>query len=65
MKKNLTLLLILALIGFENSSAQEKFIEVMVKDTIKLKPLSYEYQVSIGLKFEYDYENPNTKNEFS
>ncbi|MFS4455475.1 SIMPL domain-containing protein [Maribacter sp. 2304DJ31-5] len=45
--------------------SQEKFIEVMVKDTITLKPISYEFEVSSGLKFRYDYENPNSESEFS
>ena len=65
MKNNLILLLTLILFGFGATFAQEKFIEVMVKDTVSLKPISYEYQISSGLKFEYDYENPNSKNEFS
>ncbi|MEB8330232.1 hypothetical protein OO009_12780 [Flavobacteriaceae bacterium KMM 6897] len=65
MKNKFTLLLLLTVGGFANSLAQDKFIEVMVNDTISLKPLSYEFQVTSGLKFEYDYENPNTKDEFS
>lgn len=65
MKNYLALILSLILCGIYNISAQEKFIEVMVKDTISLKPISYEYQVSSGLKFEYDYDNPNSKKEFS
>lgn len=65
MKNNLLLLVLLTILGFRASSAQEKFIEVMVKDTVSLRPISYEFQVSSGLKFEYDHENPNAKNEFS
>jgi hypothetical protein len=65
MKNNLNLLLTFVIFGFGTSFAQEKFIEVMVKDTISLKPISYEYQISSGHKFEYDYENPNSKDEFS
>ena len=65
MKNKLSLFLILAITGFGTSYAQKKFIEVMVKDTVTLKPISYEFQVSSGLKFEYDYKNPNAKNEFS
>ena len=53
------------MIGLGTSYAQERFIEVMVKDTVTLKPISYEFQVSSGLKYEYDYENPNAKNKFS
>ncbi|MEP2238055.1 MAG: SIMPL domain-containing protein [Maribacter sp.] len=65
MKNNLILVLTFAIFGYGTSFAQEKFIEVMVKDTVSLKPISYQYQISSGLKFEYDYENPNSKNEFS
>ena len=65
MKNNLILLLTFVIFGFGTSFAQEKFIEVMVKDTVSLKPISYEYQISSGLKYEYDYENPNSKIEFS
>ena len=65
MKNNLILLLTFVILGFGTTFAQEKFIEVMVKDTVSLKPISYEYQISSGLKFEYNYENPNSKNEFS
>ena len=65
MKNNVILLLTFVVFGFGTTFAQEKFIEVMVKDTVSLKPISYEYQISSGLKFEYDYENPNSKNEFS
>ena len=65
MKKSFTLIFILSLITLGNSYSQNRFIEVMVKDIISLKPISYEFQISSGLKFEYDYENPNSKEEFS
>tara|TARA_R110002051_G_scaffold325069_1_gene425580 strand:+ start:1228 stop:1902 length:675 start_codon:yes stop_codon:yes gene_type:complete len=65
MRNKFILLLLLTIGGFGTSFAQDKFIEVMVKDTITLKPISYEFQVTSGLKFEYDYENPNMKDEFS
>ncbi len=65
MTNKLSFFLMFTVLGLGTLLAQEKFIEVMVKDTVSLKPILYEFQVSSGLKFEYDYENPNAKNEFS
>lgn len=65
MKRNFVTLIIIFLITVGYSYSQNGFIEVMVKDTIVLKPISYEFQVSSGLRFEYNYENPNSKEEFS
>ncbi|CAM3376968.1 SIMPL domain-containing protein [Zobellia roscoffensis] len=65
MKNSLVLLLVLILGNLCNSSAQEKFIEVMVKDTIALKPISYEFEVLSDSKFNYDYDNPNGASEYA
>lgn len=65
MKKHIVLLFILSILVSKYSFSQNRFIEVVVKDTISLKPISYEFQVSSGLDFEYDYENPNGKLEYA
>jgi hypothetical protein len=56
MKKTFLLLLFISTLGF----SQEKFIEVLVKDTITLKPISFEYTVKSDIRF--DFEEMNRKN---
>ncbi len=65
MKRHLSFFFLTSLLALGSAYSQKEYIEVMVKDTVALKPISYEFQVSSGLKFEYDYENPNAKEEFS
>ncbi|WP_111309166.1 hypothetical protein [Confluentibacter sediminis] len=56
MKKPFLLLLFISTLGF----SQEKFIEVLVKDTIVLKPISFEYTIKSDIGF--DFEETNRKN---
>ena len=65
MKNKLILVVLFMISGFWMALAQTKSIEVMVKDTIRLQPIGYEFEVSSGLTFTYDHENPNAEEEFS
>lgn len=56
MKKTFLLLLFISPLGF----SQDKFIEVLVKDTIVLKPISFEYAIKSDIGF--DFEEVNRKN---
>lgn len=56
MKKTFLLLLFISTLGF----SQEIFIEVLVKDTIVLKPISFEYTIKSDIGF--DFEEMNRKN---
>jgi len=64
MKKNQYIIIVIVFIGLMPLHGQKKFIEVLVKDTIALKPLSYEFQVSSGMEFRYNFENPNGEKEY-
>lgn len=56
MKKTFLILLFFSTLGF----SQDKFIEVLVKDTIVLKPISFEYAIKSDI--EFDFEELNRKN---
>lgn len=56
MKKTFLLLSFISTFGF----SQDKFIEVLVKDTIVLKPISFEFVINSDIG--YDFEEVNKKN---
>jgi hypothetical protein len=55
-KKPFLLLFFISTLGF----SQDKFIEVLVNDTIVLKPISFEFVINSDIG--YDYEEMNKKN---
>jgi len=65
MKNFLRAVLVLTVFNFGPLQAQQKFIEVMVKDTIRLNPISYEFEVSSSMKFRFNFENPDGEKEYS
>ncbi|MGX1927765.1 hypothetical protein [Flagellimonas sp. 2504JD4-2] len=59
MKKLIFAFLLISSLGF----SQEKSIEVLVKDTIMLKPLSFEYAISGDTDFDFGQDNNKKRTE--
>ncbi|MEZ4809195.1 MAG: hypothetical protein R2819_02440 [Allomuricauda sp.] len=59
MKKTFLLLLFTTTLGF----SQEKFIEVLVKDTIVLEPISFEYIIKSDIGFDFEEMNRENRTE--
>jgi hypothetical protein len=59
MKKTFLLLFFISTLGF----SQDKFIEVLVNDTIVLKPISFEFVINSDIVYEYEEMNKKNRTE--
>jgi hypothetical protein len=58
MKSKLMLILALLAMGQATNAQEKRYIETMVSDTIRLKPIQFEYKLTIGeTSYSYDYSN--------